>query len=79
MIKRRMIDAHPFVRGFIGGIQVARNGMRDPLYKEANIMPHMQGRHILIEAHVGVGTGKARVWTCDLTHRYIDINGSYRS
>lgn len=63
----------------IGGITVARNGMRDPAYKEADIMPHMQGRHIVIEADVGVAKGKARVWTCDLTHRYIDINGSYRS
>ena len=63
----------------IGGITVAKNGMRDTAYKEAEIMPHMKGRHILIEADVGVAKGKARVWTCDLTHRYIDINGSYRS
>jgi glutamate N-acetyltransferase / amino-acid N-acetyltransferase len=63
----------------IGGIQVAKNGMRDATYKEAEIMPHMKGRHIVIEADVGVGKGKATVWTCDLTHRYIDINGSYRS
>ena len=63
----------------IGGISVARNGMRDPGYKEASIMPHMKGRHIVIEADVGVAKGKARVWTCDLTHGYIDINGSYRS
>ncbi len=63
----------------IGGIQVAKNGMKDSTYKEADIMPHMKGRHILIEADVGVGKGKATVWTCDLTHRYIDINGSYRS
>jgi glutamate N-acetyltransferase / amino-acid N-acetyltransferase len=63
----------------IGGIQVAKNGMRDATYREADIMPHMKGRHIVIEADVGVGKGKARVWTCDLTHRYIDINGSYRS
>jgi glutamate N-acetyltransferase / amino-acid N-acetyltransferase len=64
----------------IGGIQVASNGRRDPAYKEADILAHMQGRHIVIEADAGVGrSGKARVWTCDLTHRYIDINGSYRS
>lgn len=63
----------------IGGVTVARNGMRDPSYREADIMPHMKGRHVVIEADVGVGKGKARVWTCDLTHRYIDINGSYRS
>lgn len=63
----------------IGGILVAAKGMRDPHYKESEIMPHMKGRHIVIEADVGVGSGKARVWTCDLTHGYIDINGSYRS
>jgi glutamate N-acetyltransferase / amino-acid N-acetyltransferase len=63
----------------IGGIQVAKNGMKDTSYKEADIMPHMKGRHIMIEADVGVGKGKSTVWTCDLTHRYIDINGSYRS
>jgi glutamate N-acetyltransferase/amino-acid N-acetyltransferase len=63
----------------IGGIQVAVKGMRDGAYREADIMPHMKGRHIIIEADVGVGRGTSRVWTCDLTHRYIDINGSYRS
>jgi glutamate N-acetyltransferase / amino-acid N-acetyltransferase len=63
----------------IGGIQVAKNGMKDGSYKEAEIMPHMKGRHIVIEADVGVGKGKSTVWTCDLTHGYIDINGSYRS
>ncbi len=63
----------------IGGILVAAKGMRDPNYKEADIMPHMKGRDIKIEADVGSGKSKATVWTCDLTHRYIDINGSYRS
>jgi glutamate N-acetyltransferase / amino-acid N-acetyltransferase len=63
----------------IGGVMVAKNGMRDPAYKEAEIMPHMKGRNIAIEADVGVGKARATVWTCDLTHRYIDINGSYRS
>ncbi len=67
----------------IGGVQVAAKGLRDPNYREADIMPHMKGRAIRIEADVGVAkgakAGKAQVWTCDLTHRYIDINGSYRS
>ncbi len=63
----------------IGGVTIARNGMRDANYNEADITPHMKGRHIVIECDVGVARGKARVWTCDLTHRYIDINGSYRS
>ncbi len=63
----------------IGGIQVAAKGMRNQNYREADIMPHMKGRDIRIEADVGVGKGTSTVWTCDLTHRYIDINGSYRS
>ncbi|MBL8905244.1 MAG: bifunctional glutamate N-acetyltransferase/amino-acid acetyltransferase ArgJ [Rhizobiales bacterium] len=67
------------LRIMIGGVSVARNGMRDPTYNEAEIVPHMKGRSITIAADVGVGRGKATVWTCDLTHRYIDINGSYRS
>jgi glutamate N-acetyltransferase/amino-acid N-acetyltransferase len=53
--------------------------MRDPAYREEEIMSHMKGRSIAIACDVGAGRGKATVWTCDLTHRYIDINGSYRS
>jgi glutamate N-acetyltransferase/amino-acid N-acetyltransferase len=63
----------------IGGISVAKDGMRDPDYDEAALVPHMQGREIEIVVDVGVGQGQATVWSCDLTHRYIDINGSYRS
>jgi len=63
----------------IGGVIVAQKGMREASYVEADIMPHMKGRDIAIGVDLGIGKGKARVWTCDLTHRYIDINGSYRS
>jgi len=63
----------------IGGVSVARRGMADPSYREAEVLPHMRGREIEIAVDVGVGGGKAKVWTCDLTHGYIDINGSYRS
>jgi glutamate N-acetyltransferase / amino-acid N-acetyltransferase len=63
----------------IGGVVVARAGMADPDYRESQIEPHMKGREILIEVDVGIGSGKADIWTCDLTHRYIDINGSYRT
>ncbi len=63
----------------IGGVTVATRGRRDPAYDEAALQPHMQGRHIEIALDAGVGKGRATVWTCDLTHRYIDINGSYRS
>ena len=63
----------------IGGVLVAENGARHPAYDEAAVAPHMAGRDIRIEVDVGVGRGKATVWTCDLTHGYIDINADYRS
>lgn len=63
----------------IGGVTVAEQGGAASSYEEKNITAHMQGRDIVIEVDVGVGQGRATVYTCDLTHRYIDINGSYRS
>ncbi len=63
----------------IGGVSVAKNGEADPSYNESQISAHMQGRDIRIAVDVGVGTGSFTVYTCDLTHRYIDINGSYRT
>ena len=48
-------------------------------YDEAPVAAHMQGRQIEIDVDVGVGDGQATVWTCDLTHGYIDINADYRS
>ena len=39
----------------------------------------MKGQEIGIDVDVGIGAGSAVVWTCDLTHGYIDINGSYRT
>jgi glutamate N-acetyltransferase/amino-acid N-acetyltransferase len=63
----------------IGGVSVARRGVADPSYREAKLAPHMKGREIDIQVDVGIAGGKATVWTCDLTHGYIDINGSYRS
>ncbi len=58
---------------------IARNGGPVPGYDEAPVAQHMQGRDVVIEIDVGVGKGRATVWGCDLTHGYIDINGSYRS
>jgi len=63
----------------IGGVSVAKDGAADPNYREAQIESHMKGRDIKIEVDVGIGDGKSTVWTCDLTHGYIDINGNYRS
>jgi len=63
----------------IGGFEVARDGQVAPGYDEAPVARHMTGRDIRIEVDVGVGRGRATVWTCDLTHGYIDINADYRS
>jgi len=43
------------------------------------VAAHMKGAEIDIDVDVGIGRGAARVWTCDLTHGYIDINADYRS
>jgi glutamate N-acetyltransferase/amino-acid N-acetyltransferase len=58
---------------------VARNGERSAEYVEQTVAAYMKGREIVIRADVGVGAGKATVWTCDLTHEYISINADYRS
>ena len=50
-----------------------------PDYDEAPVVEHMRGREVEITVDIGLGRGSATVWTCDLTHGYIDINGSYRS
>jgi glutamate N-acetyltransferase/amino-acid N-acetyltransferase len=63
----------------IGGVLITSKGGIHPGYDEARVVPHMKGQNIDIETDVGIGKGKATVWTCDLTHAYIDINGSYRS
>ncbi|GGF01106.1 arginine biosynthesis bifunctional protein ArgJ [Aliidongia dinghuensis] len=63
----------------VGGTVIASEGGPVPGYDEAPVAKHMAGREIVIEVDIGLGKGKATVWTCDLTHRYIDINGSYRS
>jgi glutamate N-acetyltransferase/amino-acid N-acetyltransferase len=63
----------------IGGIRITAGGGPVPGYEETPVADHMRGRDIEIAVDVGVGPGKATVWTCDLTHRYIDINASYRS
>ena len=63
----------------IGGTWMAKAGGIVPGYNEAPVVAHMKGREIKIEVDIGLGQGRATVWTCDLTHGYIDINGSYRS
>ncbi len=63
----------------VGGIAIAANGQAVADYDEAPVAAHMKGDEIEIAVDVGVGDGTATVWTCDLTHGYIEINADYRS
>jgi len=63
----------------VGGVQITADGGPVPNYNEGPVAEHMKGLEIHIAIDIGIGPGKATVWTCDLTHGYIDINGSYRS
>jgi glutamate N-acetyltransferase / amino-acid N-acetyltransferase len=62
-----------------GGQVVAEAGARAANYDEKAATKAVKGREVEIAVDLGLGKGKSRVWTCDLTHGYIDINGSYRS
>ena len=63
----------------VGGVWMARAGGVVAGYDEAPVVAHMKGREIEIAVDLGLKNGRATVWTCDLTHGYIDINGAYRS
>ena len=64
---------------WFGDELVAENGWRAPGYSEEACSQHMKGENIDIRVDLGLGNGKATVWTCDLTHGYISINADYRS
>ncbi|EJF82046.1 bifunctional glutamate N-acetyltransferase/amino-acid acetyltransferase ArgJ [Bartonella doshiae] len=64
---------------WFGKYRLAKNGERDPEYREEVIGTYMQGKHITIRVDIGLGSGKATVWSCDLTKEYVMINGDYRS
>lgn len=63
----------------MGGTVIAEKGEGVVGYDEGPVSEHLRGRDVHIGVDVGVGRGKARVWTCDLTHGYIEINADYRS
>jgi glutamate N-acetyltransferase / amino-acid N-acetyltransferase len=63
----------------VGGTQITADGGPVPNYNEGPVAEHMKGLEIHIAVDIGLGSGKATVWTCDFTHGYVDINGSYRS
>ncbi len=62
-----------------GTTTVARDGLVVDGYDEAPVAAHLKGQEIVVAADIGLGEGRATVWTCDLTHGYIAINADYRS
>ena len=62
-----------------GTTQVAAGGLALEGYDEAPVAAHLKGQDIAIGVDLGLGEGRATVWTCDLTHGYISINADYRS
>jgi glutamate N-acetyltransferase/amino-acid N-acetyltransferase len=64
---------------WFGGIRVAHKGARDPGYDEATVSVEMKKPEIFLKVALGLGKGRDRVLTCDLTKEYVAINGDYRS
>jgi glutamate N-acetyltransferase / amino-acid N-acetyltransferase len=64
---------------WFNGIRVAHRGLRDPAYDEAAVSTAMKKHVIALKVALGMGRGRDRVLTCDLTKEYVAINGDYRS
>ena len=64
---------------WFGDVRVAVDGERDPDYSEAAAAEVMKQDEISIRVDLGIGRGEAKVYTCDLTKAYVEINGDYRS
>ena len=64
---------------WFSGIRVAHKGARDPAYNEAAVSAAMKKPEIRLKVALGLGKGRDRVLTCDLTKEYVAINGDYRS
>ena len=64
---------------WFGDLLVAENGWVSPKYNESDAAAYMKQQDLMIHIDLGLGAGKATVWTCDLTHGYISINADYRS
>ena len=64
---------------WFGDILVAENGWVSPQYDEAQAATYMKNAELSLRVDLGLGAFGSTVWTCDLTHGYIDINADYRS
>lgn len=62
-----------------GDILVAEKGWVSPDYVEDDAAAYMKGQELVVSVDMGIGDGGATVWTCDLTHGYVEINADYRS
>jgi len=62
-----------------GSYRVAFRGERDPSYSEDEVSAYMRNSEIAIAVDLGLGGGRATIWTCDLTADYVAINADYRS
>jgi glutamate N-acetyltransferase/amino-acid N-acetyltransferase len=62
-----------------GDLFAARDGRVAPDYSEDKMSAYMKRKELEVSVDVGVGRGSAVMWTCDLTHGYVSINGDYRS
>ena len=64
---------------WFGPHEVAVEGWVSPNYSEEAAAAYMKNAELEITVDLGLGTGEATIWTCDLTHGYISINADYRS
>jgi glutamate N-acetyltransferase/amino-acid N-acetyltransferase len=62
-----------------GDLIAAQDGAVSPTYDEAQMSAYMKRSELEVSVDVGVGRSSAAMWTCDLTKRYVEINGDYRS
>ena len=63
----------------LGSLLVTENGWVSPHYSEKKAAEYMKNRNIVVTVDLGLGKHSTTVWTCDLTHAYIEINADYRS
>ena len=62
-----------------GDLWAAKDGLVSETYSEAKMSAYMKKAELEVTIDVGVGRASSTVWTCDLTKRYVEINGDYRS
>ena len=67
------------IRVKFGDLVAAHDGLVSPTYDEAKMSAYMKRQELEVTVDVGVGRASASLWTCDLTKRYVEINGDYRS